>query len=83
MLSEFERLLEILSRPVIELLREQESDEYSNKSLDFVAFPRIHCVPVAILNFYHVIRKLKKELPNIQKCMLLIGLTDLSGKLSN
>ena len=44
MLSEFERLLEILSRPVIELLDEQESDEYSNKSLDFLAFPSIHCV---------------------------------------
>ncbi len=44
MLSEFERLLEILSRPVIALLSEQESAEYSNKSLDFLAFPSIHCL---------------------------------------
>lgn len=40
--SEFERLLELLSVPVLELLKEQENSDNVDNKLDLSVVPSIH-----------------------------------------
>lgn len=40
--SEFERLLELLSVPVLELLKEQENSDNIDNKLDLSVVPSIH-----------------------------------------